>query len=105
MPILYYLAYGSSLHPLRLSVRVRSAKIVGVVHLTGRSVIFRKRSVDLSTKCDLVEAPASISAFRGLYALFSSERAGLDAAEGLGDGYSEARLEVSLQGRSYEPFF
>ena len=105
MPLLHYLAYGSNLHSLRLSERVRSTELVGVVRLPERRVIFSKRSIDLSTKCDLIEAPAFISAFGVLYAFSSSERADLDAAERFGDGYSEARLEVSLQGRSYAPFF
>lgn len=72
--------------------------------MPGRSVIFHKHSVDLSGKCDLVEAPTHACAFGILYELLSSERAGLDAAEGFGNGYREASLELSLQGRLYEPF-
>lgn len=84
--------------------RVPSAKIIGVVCMPGRNVIFHKRSVDCSGKCDLVEVPVFACAFGVLYDLPSSQRAGLDAAEGFGNGYSEARLQLSLQGRSYQPF-
>ncbi len=105
MPIVHYLAYGSNLHPLRLLQRVRSVKLLGIVRLPERTVIFHKRSVDHSAKCDLVEESALVSAYGALYTFLASERAALDAAEGFGAGYSESYLEVSLQGRSYEPFF
>jgi gamma-glutamylcyclotransferase len=51
MPIVHYLAYGSNLHPLRLTLRVPSARVIGVVEMPGYMLEFHKRSIDGSGKC------------------------------------------------------
>lgn len=101
---LYYLAYGSNLHPLRLRERVPSATLLGLVRVPGRSLRFHKRGQDQSAKCDLVPATAGASAFGALYALKASDKPRLDAAEGAGRGYDEATLEVALAGAAFAPF-
>ena len=45
------LAYGSNLHPFRLTHRVPSAKLLGVVSVPGKRLAFHKRSDDGSGKC------------------------------------------------------
>lgn len=105
MSTLHYLAYGSNLHPLRLMERAPSARAVGVVAMPGRSVKFHKRSnMDLSAKCDLVALPGAVESFAVLYELSAAHKPLLDAIEGLGHGYSEARTGIELQGVSYRPF-
>ena len=105
MTTLHYLAYGSNLHPLRLMERAPSARVVGVVTLPGRSVKFHKRSnTDQSAKCDLVALPGAGESFAVLYELSAAHKPSLDAIEGLGHGYMEARTGIELHGVSYRPF-
>jgi gamma-glutamylcyclotransferase len=59
MAPLYYLAYGSNLHPLRLMQRVSSAKVEDVIELPGRQGNFHKRSPDGSGKCNLTDEGVS----------------------------------------------
>ena len=51
LSIIHYLAYGSNLHPLRLTLRVPSARVIGVVEMPGYMLEFHKRSIDGSGKC------------------------------------------------------
>lgn len=105
MTTLHYLAYGSNLHPLRLMERTPSARVLGVVELPGRVVKFHKRSnTDASAKCDLVTLPGAGESYAVLYELSAAHKPLLDAVEGLGHGYREARADVELQGVSYRPF-
>lgn len=101
---LYYLAYGSNLHPLRLRERVPSAKLLGILQAPGWRVQFRKRGQDRSAKCDLVRAGAGDSAYAALYTLDARDKPRLDVAEGVGRGYDETTLEVTLAGRNFTPF-
>ncbi|MBS0418675.1 MAG: gamma-glutamylcyclotransferase [Proteobacteria bacterium] len=103
MKALYYLAYGSNLHPLRLMQRVPSAKSVDVIELAGKRVNFHKRSVDRSGKCNLIDEN-SVSSYGVLYEFAANERPALDAAEGLGSGYREALLQFTCRGELYTPY-
>ena len=49
---LYYFAYVSNLHPLRLTRRVPSARLTGVATLPGHTLRFHKRGKDNSGKCN-----------------------------------------------------
>jgi gamma-glutamylcyclotransferase len=102
---LYYLAYGSNLHPVRLREKGRapSAKLIGVVELAGKSINFYKRSDDKSGKCDLVDSPGS-TAYAALYEIPSTEKEALDKVEAVGRGYSEIPIRVSVNSVSYAAF-
>ena len=68
--ILYYLAYGSNLHPVRLSERVPSAELLGVVELREYRLVFQKRGWDGSSKCTLVRTgETSVGAYGAMYAI------------------------------------
>jgi len=93
-PVLYF-AYGSNLHPLRLSLRVPSAQAVGVGTLEGRRLAFHKTSrLDASGKCDVPPAAPGQRVFGALYAIAVEQWPVLVAIEGVGKGYDEVRLRV-----------
>ena len=94
-----YLAYGSNLHPVRLTERVPSARLVGTARLAGCRVAFVKRGRDGSGKASLVFTDqAEQTAYGAVYALEARHKPVLDAIEGLGQGYDERALEVSVNG-------
>ena len=73
--------------------------------MPGRAVKFHKRSnTDASAKCDLVALPGAGESFAVLYELSAAHKPQLDAIEGLGHGYREARAGIALHGMSYRPF-
>ena len=103
--MLYYLAYGSNLHPLRLAERVPSSRLLGTTRLDGYTVSFVKRSMDGSAKCALrCTAIPDDAAHCAVYELEESERHLLDEAEGLGRGYDEAILRAQVGGGSVTAF-
>ncbi|WP_373988109.1 gamma-glutamylcyclotransferase family protein [Duganella sp. BuS-21] len=105
MTKIYYLAYGSNLHPARLVARVPSARVVGVVEMPGFVLAFHKRSVDSSGKCLLYsEQGASHKAFGVLYEFDAHDKANLDAVEGKGKGYIEKLVQFHLNGQTYTPY-
>ena len=103
MSTLYYLAFGSNLHPLRLGERVPSARLVGRVELGGYRLAFHKRGQDGSGKGDLVwTGRDSDYAVGALFALNEREKPNLDAAEGA--GYRDERMAVTLDGNAFDAF-
>ena len=102
MYTLYYLAYGSNLHPPRLRERVPSAEPLGVVTLSGWTLRFHKRSEDGSGKCNLVHTgQKGERAYGVVYRILAREKVRLDRAEGLGLGYREHSLELPEFGRAF----
>lgn len=93
----HYLAYGSNLHPLRIALRVRSARLLGTARLEGYRLAFRKRGRDRSAKCDLAFTadPADI-AYGAVYGLSPRELTLLDRFEDLGAGYSRQQLQLTV---------
>lgn len=99
---LRYLAYGSNLHPHRMRERVPSAIPLGQLELPGWQLTFEKRGRDGSAKCNLRAdtdfgadpAPPCV-AYGVVYQIDTVERPALDAAEDLGRGYLEHRLQTS----------
>ena len=85
----------------RLQKRVTSAKPLGIATLKGYCLKWHKRSNDESGKCDIVETgnPADI-VYGVLYEFDPYEKPKLDRAEGLGCGYADKAIEVSLEGKS-----
>ncbi len=103
--MLFYLAYGSNLHRLRLADRVPSAKLVGPVELPGRRIAFHKLSTDGSGKANLLESGCEEDvAWGAVYQLAPAHVARLDRAEGLGNGYDRSRILVRLGETQYDCF-
>lgn len=104
MSNLYYFAYGSNLHPLRLQKRVPSASLKGVITMTGYQLRFHKRHhEDNSGKCNmLLTQQQSDVVYGALYEMEETEKPLLDLCEG--EGYRCDTLEVKLQNRAYESF-
>ena len=90
MAAIFYLAYGSNLHPLRLQQRVPSASHIGPVPLPGFRLVFHKIGMDSSGKCDLLDTgyPAD-NAWSVLYQMDESDLPALSAFEGAGYRYEE----------------
>jgi len=104
--MLYYLAYGSNLHPLRLQERISSARLVGTVSLPGYRLAFHKRSdVDASGKASLVEAETEQVAHGAVYEIAEKQKQLLDRFEGLGVGYHERTIPLSINGGDYLCFY
>lgn len=87
-----YAAYGSNLHPFRLSERISSAKLVGTSFVPDYSLHFHKRSVDESGKCNIVSGGTGI--YVAIFDISTADKAVLDEIEGLGSGYYEVSLAV-----------
>ena len=102
---MYYLAYGSNLHPYRLSKRLPTAELVGVTSLQGLQLAFHKRSRDGSAKCMYVETgSADDHLHAAIYRIARQEKLILDSIEGLGQGYDEANHRVRLDGTVLDTF-
>lgn len=90
-----YFAYGSNMLTERLEARVRGARFLGIARVHGRRLVFHKRSSDESGKCNLPESESNSDAAYGvLFDVPDSQRSVLDRAEGLGNGYKIAPIEV-----------
>lgn len=102
---LFYLAYGSNLHPYRLAQRIPSASLVGIAALPGKRLTFHKKSRDGSAKCMFVETGLdSDTLFGSVYAIDSGEKSTLDDIEGVGLGYDVQTIDVEVGGVEYETF-
>jgi len=103
--LLYYLAYGSNLHPVRLRERVGFARFIDVVRLSHYQMLFQKRGMDASGKCNLVHTRREADVvFGAVYQIDPGHKPALDAFEGLGKGYFESRLTITLSGQEYPCF-
>lgn len=103
--VLHYLAYGSNLHPYRLTQRVPNARLLATTRLDGHAVSFTKRSKDGSSKCTLATAAgANCAAYVAIYELPVSEKHLLDAAEGLGEGYDQTIFQVTVANVTFNVF-
>lgn len=80
--MIHYFAYGSNLHPVRLTERIPSAKLLGSVELKKHSLVFNKISIDGSSKCSLVHTGADPdSVYGALYELAPEHKNDLDHFE------------------------
>ena len=105
MSRLYYLAYGSNLHPLRLSKRVPSAALIGITELEDTRVVFHKRSRDGSAKCMILkEQTDNPVAYGALFAINADEQKFLDEAEGCGYGYSRVPVQCTVEEIHFSAF-
>lgn len=96
MSSILYAAYGSNLHPKRVSERVESLTLLGTSYISDKGFRFNKRSKDLSAKGNIVEANEGV--YVAIYELDSSSKSTLDRIEGLGFGYNEAVLDIPEYG-------
>lgn len=118
--MLYYLAYGSNLHPQRLLQRVPSAEVIGTVEMTGCTLSFSKRSKYGSGKCTIrlpdspaeTDAPVALRArshtaepcmYGVLYRFHPSHKRALERAEGT-DGYQELLVSCTVDNQPYQAF-
>jgi ribosomal protein S18 acetylase RimI-like enzyme len=91
-----YFAYGSNLLQARLLERTPSARRIGRGKLSTFRLCWHKRGFrDGSGKCDAFETGnATDTVWGALFELADTERASLDAAEGLGRGYRDTQVPV-----------
>ncbi len=89
-----YFAYGSNMLTARLRERMSSCKALGIATLQGRVLRFHKRSVDGSGKCNALATDGEDSVIGVLFSFDPAERANLDKAEGVGNGYERATVTV-----------
>ena len=75
--VLYYFAYGSNLHPVRLLERVPSAQLVGgMLSWSQHRLAFHKKSQDGSSKCNLVHTgEESDEVYGAIYQMDSAHKA------------------------------
>jgi cation transport regulator ChaC len=95
-----YFAYGSNMSLARLRQRTPSARRISVGALSGHRLCFHKVSHrDGSAKCDALETGLEQDRVWGVvYRIAPEERVLLDQAEGLGQGYQRAWVDLRLQG-------
>jgi hypothetical protein len=103
--MLYYFAYGSNLHPVRLTARVSSANLLGTTRLAGHRLVFHKRGSDDSGKCTLQHTGSEAdSVFGAIYKMAREHKILLDRIEGIGCGYSEHQVRVRHHEQEYDCF-
>ncbi len=87
-----YAAYGSNLHPLRLTQRIASARLVATRFLPGWSLHFHKLSQDGSGKCNILRGGDGVHF--AIFDICTADKRVLDRIEGVGVGYSNASLSI-----------
>lgn len=99
--MIHYFAYGSNLHPVRLTERVESASLVASAKITGYQLKFHKLGQDDSAKCDLWHTGnAADTAYGAIYMLESRHKYVLDQFEGKGSGYIDGEIKVPYAGET-----
>src|SRR5712691_168201 len=93
-----YFAYGSNMSSPRLRYRVKSANSIGVAELEGFTLRWHKKSKDGSGKCNAFRADGR-TLIGVVFEFDPKEKRVLDAAEGLGFGYNEQKIDVRLAGQ------
>lgn len=90
-------AYGSNMRSSRLQARTPSATPLGIGRLKRHALRWHKAGRDGSGKCDVEHTGHDHHAVWGvLYTLDVAEKPALDAAEGLGLGYTEKRAAIHV---------
>lgn len=87
-----YAAYGSNLHPVRLTDRLPSAQLLGTAHLAQWSLRFHKRSKDESGKCSILSGSDGVHF--AIFEISAQDKLVLDEIEGLGNGYAGVTLNI-----------
>jgi len=92
-----YFAYGSNMLTRRLIAadRAPSATPVGIGYVECRRLTFNKVSRDGSGKCDAeVTGKKTDRVYGVIFEIALADKAALNKAEGLGEGYAEEHVEV-----------
>ena len=89
---MHYAAYGSNLHPRRLTERISSARLITTSFLPDWSLHFHKRSKDGSGKCSILSVGDGVHF--SIFDISAAEKITLDGIEGVGLGYSEIVLNI-----------
>lgn len=99
-----YFAYGSNMRTERLRFRTPGCTVIAVATLVGHELRFHKSSKDGSAKCDAFLTGISTDLVVGiLFSIPGSQKAALDRAEGLGNGYEEATITVmTVEGKAVD---
>ena len=92
-----YAAYGSNLHPVRLSLRVPSARLLGTALLPEWSLHFHKRGSDESGKCNILASGDGV--FFAVFDIDAREQSDLDVIEG--HGYEASEIAIPAFGDCY----
>lgn len=89
-------SYGSNMCSPRMAARVPSARFVGTGYVRGFTLRFHKRGrLDGSGKANMLRTGDPDDGVWGVIWTFdAAQKAALDRAEGLGNGYEEARVRV-----------
>jgi hypothetical protein len=87
-----YAAYGSNLHPIRLTERIPAARLLGTSYIHGWSLQFHKRSPDGSGKCNILMPGNGV--YVAIYEMGEADKRKLDEIEGTGSGYRDAGIDV-----------
>lgn len=103
--MLYYFAYGSNLHPIRLMKRVPSAELIGVATHPGHRLAFHKKSSDGSSKCNMHYSISETGVIYGaIYKIKPEHKDELDRFEGKGFGYIDNQISLTASGNEYTCF-
>lgn len=103
MQTLFYFAYGSNLHPLRLTKRIASANLLEKVELARYCLKFHKRGDDGSSKCNIVKTDDVRDIVHGaIYAISAEHKTDLDEYEG--EGYFDHPIRIQGQNALYHCF-
>ncbi|MCG6885651.1 MAG: gamma-glutamylcyclotransferase [Proteobacteria bacterium] len=105
MNTIYYFAYGSNLHPIRLMERVPSAELIGVATNPNHRLTFHKKSNDGSSKCNMFDSRSESDMIYGaIYKLKQEHKNELDRIEGKGFGYIDSQITLNHHGVEYTCF-
>ena len=98
---LFYLAYGSNLHPLRLQQRLSQCELIARIEIPSHRLYFHKRGEDNSGKCDLIFSTPQDRCFGALYQIATTDAGTLDRFE---SGYHRRGLTVEIAAERYQGF-
>ena len=103
--MIYYFAYGSNLHPMRLMERVPSAELIGVAKYPNHALTFHKKSNDGSSKCNMFNSDSESDLIYGaIYKLKPEHKNELDRFEGKGYGYINNQISLKHKEIEYTCF-
>jgi len=102
---MYYLAYGSNLHPIRLVERIQSAKNIGIIEIFGYQLKFNKIGIDQSGKCNIEKTNNKDNSVNfALYKIEDKEKNELDEFESCGHGYEVQYFDLMVNGQLVTAF-
>ena len=101
---LYYFAYGSNIHPIRLTKRIKSAQFISAYKLDNYKLKFNKISKDNSSKCNIeLSSNTADKVYGVIYEIDELDLKKLDLVEGLNKGYIHKAfmLDAKLNKKSF----